>query len=157
MVPAGEWAFWMDDAKMNAAPDPMKPAFATARRVFGPVAKDVKQFEPGKEVAPGITAVATPGHTPGHVSFMVSSGSGELFVTSDITNHPAVFARNPDWQAVFDMDGELAKTTRRKMLDMAATEKTQVSFYHAPFPATGYIVKEGQGYNLIPAPWNAVL
>ncbi len=157
VVPTAEWAFWMDDGKMSAAPDPMKPAFATVRRVFGPIAKDVKQFEGGKEVAPGITAVSTPGHTPGHTSFMISSGSGKLLVVSDITNQPAVFARNPAWQAVFDMDGELATTTRRKMLDMAATEKTQVSFYHAPFPATGYIVKDGQGYNLIPAPWNAVL
>ena len=157
LVPSGEWAFWMDDAKMNSAPDPMKPSFATARRVFGPLAKDVKQYEPGKEVAPGITAVATPGHTPGHTSFMVSSGSGKLLVMSDLTNQPALFVRNPQWMFVADMDGEQAKATKIKTLDMAATEKTQVAFYHAPFPATGFIVKEGQGYNLVPAPWNGVL
>jgi glyoxylase-like metal-dependent hydrolase (beta-lactamase superfamily II) len=157
LVPAGEWAFWMDDAKMNSAPDAMKPSFATSRRVFGPLAKDVKQFEPGKEVAPGITAVATPGHTPGHTSFMVSSGSGKLLVMSDLTNQPALFVRNPQWMFIADMDGEQAKATKIKTLDMAATEKTQVTFYHAPFPATGFIVKEGQGYHLVPAPWNAVL
>jgi hypothetical protein len=56
-----------------------------------------------------------------------------------------------------DMDGEQARATKIKMLDMAATEKTQVSFYHALFPATGFIVKDGPGYNLVPAPWNAVL
>jgi glyoxylase-like metal-dependent hydrolase (beta-lactamase superfamily II) len=157
MVPAVEWAFWMDDAKMSAAPDPMKPSFATSRRVFGPIAKDVKQYEPGKEVAPGISAVATPGHTPGHTSFVVASGSSKLFVASDLTNHPAIFVRNPQWMFGSDMDGEQAKATKIKMLDMAATDKMQVQFYHAPFPATGYIVKDGQGYNLVPAPWNAVL
>jgi glyoxylase-like metal-dependent hydrolase (beta-lactamase superfamily II) len=157
MVPKGEWAFWMDDAKMNSAPDAMKPSFATSRRVFGPIAKDVTQFDTDKEVAPGITAIATPGHTLGHTSFMVSSGSGKLFVTADLTNHPAIFVRNPQWLFGSDMDGEQAKATKIKMLDMAATEKTQVSFYHAPFPATGFIVKDGQAYNLVPAPWNAVL
>ncbi|CAM5184265.1 hypothetical protein BTHI11S_01069 [Bosea thiooxidans] len=69
MVPAAEWAFWMDDAKMKAAPEAMKGAFAGVRRVFGPIAKDVKQFEPGKEILPGLTPVAAPGHTPGHTVF----------------------------------------------------------------------------------------
>ena len=63
---------------------------------------------------------------------------------SDTTNHPALFVRNPDWQAVFDMDGNQAVETRRKLLDMAAAERAQVAFYHAPFPATGYIAEERQ-------------
>ncbi len=74
MVPAAEWAFWMDDARMNAAPEAMKGAFANVRRAFAPVAKDVKQFEAGKEILPGITSVAAYGHTPGHTTFTLASG-----------------------------------------------------------------------------------
>lgn len=157
MVPAAEWAFWMDDARMSAAPEAMKGAFAGVRRVFGPVAKDVKQYEAGKEILPGITAIAAPGHTPGHTVYMVSSGAGKLMVMSDTTNHPALFVRNPDWSAVFDMDGPQAAATRRKLLDMAVAEKTQVAFYHAPFPATGHIAKSGSGFELVPLQWSSAI
>lgn len=157
MVPAAEWAFWMDDAKMSAAPEAMKGAFAGVRRVFGPVAKDVKQFEPGKEIVPGITSVAAYGHTPGHTAFAIASGSGKLMVVSDITNHPALFVRNPDWSAVFDMDGPQAAATRRKILDMVSAERMQVAFYHAPFPATGFIAKSGNGFELVPVQWTPAI
>ncbi|TCR63741.1 MBL fold metallo-hydrolase [Bosea sp. BK604] len=157
MVPAAEWAFWMDDAKMSAAPEAMKGAFAGVRRVFGPIAKDVKQFEPGKEILPGITPIAAYGHTPGHTAFAIASGSGKLMVVSDITNHPALFVRNPDWSAVFDMDGAQAAATRRKILDMASAERMQLAFYHAPFPATGHIGKSGNGFELVPVQWTPAI
>ena len=157
MVPAAEWAFWMDDAKMNAAPEAMKGAFGGVRRVFGPVAKDVKQFEPGKEVVSGVTAVAAPGHTPGHTVFAVASGGKSLMVMSDTTNHPALFVRNPDWSAVFDMDGPQAAATRRKLLDMVSADRMQVAFYHAPFPATGHIAKAGNGFEMVPVQWSPAI
>lgn len=153
LVPAPEWAYWMDDAKMAAAPDGLKPNFANVRRVFGPVAGDVRRYEWGREVAPGVTAIEAPGHTPGHTAFAITSGNGRLMAMSDTTNHPALFVRNPDWSAVFDMDGDQARATRRRLLDMAATERMQVAFYHAPFPATGHIAKEGAGFRMVPVAW----
>jgi glyoxylase-like metal-dependent hydrolase (beta-lactamase superfamily II) len=157
MVPAAEWAFWMDDAKMGAAPEAMKGAFGNVRRVFAPIAKDVKQFEAGKEILPGITAIAAPGHTPGHTTFAVASGGKSLMVMSDTTNHPALFVRNPDWSAVFDMDGPQAAATRRKLLDMVAADRMQVAFYHAPFPATGFIAKSGNGFEMVPVQWSTAI
>lgn len=155
MVPAAEWAHWMDDTRMNNTPEAQRGGFMAARRVFGPMAKDVKQFDPGKEVVTGITSVAAPGHTPGHNVFMVASGNNKLMALADTTNNPHLFARNPDWQAVFDMDGNGAAATRKKLLDMAAAEEAQVHMYHAPFPATGFIEKEGNGYNFSPAVWSS--
>ena len=157
MVPAAEWAFWMDDARMSAAPDAMKPAFQNVRRVFGPLGAKVTKFEHGKDVLPGIGAVAAIGHTPGHTAFTVNSGSGKLLVLSDTTNVPALFARYPDWQAIFDMDGAKATETRRKLLDMAIADKLQVAFYHAAFPAAGTIAKDGNGYRLLPIAWNSAV
>lgn len=157
MVPAPEWAFWMDDARMGAAPEAMKGAFANVRRVFAPVAKDVKMFEGGKEIAPGITAVAAHGHTPGHMAFVLNSGMSSLMVMSDTTNHPALFVRNPDWSAIFDQDPDMARASRHRMLDMAVAEKVQTAFYHAPFPATGYITKAGKGFELVPVSWSSAI
>jgi glyoxylase-like metal-dependent hydrolase (beta-lactamase superfamily II) len=154
MVPAPEWAFWMDDTRAAAAPDPMKPAFANVRRVFDPIKSAVKQYAPGSEVVTGINSIAAYGHTPGHTAFVIG---GKLLALSDTTNHPALFVTNPGWQAVFDMDGAMAETSRRRMLDMAITDKLQVAFYHAPFPATGMIVKDGASYRLQPVSWSSAV
>ena len=131
----------------------MKGGFANVRRVFAPMANDVKRYEWGKEPVTGITTVAAPGHTPGHTAFAISSGTGRLMAMSDTTNNPALFVRNPDWAAVADMDGDVARQTRRKLLDMVATDRMQVSFYHAPFPATGFIGKDGSRFQMIPVAW----
>lgn len=78
-------------------------------------------------------------------------------IMSDTTNHPALFVRNPDWSAVFDMDGPQAAATRRKLLDMVSAERMQVAFYHAPFPATGHIAKSGNGFEMVPVQWSTAI
>jgi glyoxylase-like metal-dependent hydrolase (beta-lactamase superfamily II) len=156
-VPAPEWAFWMDDAKMNAAPDGAKPAFLNVRRIFGNIAKDVKRFEPGSEVAPGITSIAAYGHTPGHTAFAVASGNQSMLVLSDTTNHPWLFVRHPEWQAIFDADGAMAANTRKMLLDRAAADRMLVQGYHFPFPASGYITRTPTGYDLVPVMWQSAL
>jgi glyoxylase-like metal-dependent hydrolase (beta-lactamase superfamily II) len=156
-VPGVEWDFWMDDARMNAAPEAGRAGFAAARRVFQPVAKDVRRFDWGKEVAPGVTAIKSDGHTAGHTSFVVSSGGKSLLIVGDACNDPRLFARNPDWHLGFDADKPLAVATRRRLLDMAATERMQVVFYHAAFPATGHVSKSGAGYEWHPLQFNPLL
>jgi glyoxylase-like metal-dependent hydrolase (beta-lactamase superfamily II) len=157
MVPAPEWAHWMDDAKMNAAPEAGRGNFNNSRRVFGSIADKVTKFEPGKEVAPGITSIAAPGHTPGHTAFAIASGNQSMITIVDTTNNPYLFVRNPEWQFSFDMDGPMAVETRKKLLDRVAADKMLVAGYHWPFPATGYITKEGGGYRLHPIPWNPLI
>ena len=153
MVPAAEWDFWTSDDKRASAPDGIKGTFDNVRRVFGPVAANVTRYGWDKEVLPGITSIQAAGHTPGHTCFALVSGTGKLMVMSDTTNNTQIFARNPDWSGVFDQDADMARATRRRMLDLAATERMQVSFYHAPFPATGHIVRAGNGYDLVPLMW----
>jgi glyoxylase-like metal-dependent hydrolase (beta-lactamase superfamily II) len=154
MVPEPEWAFWMDDARMNAAPEGARGMYQNARKVFGAVGKNVTQYAADKELVPGITSIFTPGHTPGHMSHIVSSGSGKLLVQADVTAGPALlFVRNPGWHMMFDADGALAEQTRRKLYDMAVAENMQVQGYHFPFPSTGHLEKAGDGYRLHPAVW----
>ena len=155
-VPAAEWAFWTDESKMSQAPEAMKPAFQNVKRVFGPIAKDVRPYQADKELVPGLTPVAAPGHTPGHTVFAITAGNGRMMMMSDTTNHPALFVRNPDWSAIFDMDADKARETRKRLLEMAASERMQVAFYHAPFPSTGFIAKEGSSYDFVPTQWSAV-
>jgi glyoxylase-like metal-dependent hydrolase (beta-lactamase superfamily II) len=157
IVPSGEWTFWNDDGEMNKAAPVWKPSFAHTRRVFGPIAKDVKRVDAGKEVVPGITAVAAPGHSPGHGGYVIASGNAKLLYIGDATNNPALFARNPEWVLWADMDRAMAVSTRKRILDMAATERMPILGYHYPFPAVGYIEKSGAGYNYVPSVWQIAL
>ncbi len=159
LVPAAEHKFWMDDGEMSRAPKGrMEGLFKNNRRVFsGEVAKRLNQYEWNKEVAPGVTAIGTPGHTLGHTSFVVASGSAKVYVQSDVTNHPALFVRNPGWHANFDQVPDLAEATRRKVYDMVVAEKLQVQGFHYPFPGIGHIEKDSTGYRVIPAQWQPTI
>jgi glyoxylase-like metal-dependent hydrolase (beta-lactamase superfamily II) len=108
-------------------------------------------------VAPGITAIDTSGHTPGHTSFVVASGSSKMFVQSDVTNIPEFFLRNPEWHVAFDIDPVKAVATRRRFYDMASAEKTLIAGFHFSFPSMGYVEKDGTNYRLVPIRWSPVL
>jgi glyoxylase-like metal-dependent hydrolase (beta-lactamase superfamily II) len=157
MVPAPEWAFWMDDANLNAAAGDMKETFLNQRRIFSDIAKSLTHFEPGQEVSPGIVTLPAPGHTPGHTVFAVHSGKDSLMVLGDTAQHPAVFARHPNWQADFDVDGAQTIATRKKLFDRAAADHMLVTGYHFPFPACGHLVKTASGYEHVPIEWQPVL
>ncbi len=152
-VPQAEWDFWLDESLPGRAAPEIKGYVLNARRIFRNIAKDVTRFSPGAELAPGITAVDAAGHTPGHTAFSVASGNDSLLVLSDTSNHPKLFVRHPEWQPVLDMDGEAAVATRRKLLDRAAADRMLVQGYHFPFPASGHIVRSGNGFELVPVEW----
>jgi glyoxylase-like metal-dependent hydrolase (beta-lactamase superfamily II) len=157
-VPKVEWAFWMDDGEMSrASPGRMQDLFKNNRRVFDALGREVRPYAWDEEVTPGITALATPGHTPGHTSFLVTSGSSTLYVQSDVTNVPYLFARNPGWHASFDQDPNMAEETRRKVYDMLSSEKILVQGFHFPFPGAAHVERDGSGYRVIPVQWNPVL
>jgi glyoxylase-like metal-dependent hydrolase (beta-lactamase superfamily II) len=153
-VPLDEWNYWLDDANMKKAAEGsnLLRNHGNVRRVFGAIpGKNLVKFKDRQEVVPGITAMATPGHTPGHTSFVISSGPNSLLVQADVTSGIAsVFVRNPDWFGGGDMDGPMAVATRRKLYDMLATEKMPTTGYHLPFPAVGRIEKRGTGYAFVP-------
>jgi glyoxylase-like metal-dependent hydrolase (beta-lactamase superfamily II) len=151
MVPTVEHAFWMDDARMNSAPEAMKGAFQNARRVFsGLSSEQLIQFEPGKEIAPGIKSVAAFGHTPGHTLFTAESKGEKFAYVADLTNIPQLFARSPDWAVQFDMNADAARDMRRKTFEMIVSEKMMAGGFHFPFPAFGKIEKLGNGYDFKP-------
>lgn len=152
-VPEPEWAFWMDDGNQARASGAVLGYFRNARRIFKDIAPEVRRFRPGAEVAPGIMSTPAYGHTPGHTAFAVHSDSRSLLIMSDTVRNPFLFARHPDWQPVFDMDGPLAVKARRHMLDRAAADRMLVAAYHFPFPACGHIVRTRTGFELVPAMW----
>jgi glyoxylase-like metal-dependent hydrolase (beta-lactamase superfamily II) len=149
LVPAPEWAFWMDDAeKSRASTGRMEELFENSRRVF----KDLRpqEYAWDDELFPGLVAIATPGHSIGHTSFMLSSGGKSVFLQCDVTNHPALFVRHPGWHASFDQDPHQAEATRRKIYEMLASEQIPVQGFHHPMPGLSVVERYRDGYRLAP-------
>lgn len=159
LVPASEHQYWMDDGEMSrAATQRIADNFKNVRRVIsGEVLKRLRTYEAGKEVMPGVTAVSTPGHTPGHTSHIVSSGAATVYVQADVTHAPFLFARHPGWHAFYDHEPVQAEATRRKVYDMLATERMTVQGFHYPFPSVAHVEKTATGYREIPMLWNPVI
>ena len=154
-VPRVEWDYWIDEARKAAGGDGLKGNFDLVHRMFGPDAAAVRRFGWGDEVLPGMTAIQASGHTPGMTAFQIASEGESVIFVADITNNPLLFVRNPEWQAMFDMDPAEAVATRRRMLDQAAAEKQLLFFFHAPFPGVAYVSKSGDRYEYLPALWAA--
>ena len=145
--------FLTADGRETQVTERARPNVANTKRVFGPMGSNITRYEPDKEIVPGVTAVAAYGHTPGHSGFAITSGNAKLLMVTDAIIKPQLFARNLDWPMAFDMDGEQGKQTRRRLLEMAASERMQVSMYHADFPATGYVVEDAKRFQMIPVTW----
>ena len=159
MVPAKDWEFWTSDENAAKAQsnEMMKNYFANVKKTFAGIESKVTKYDWDKEVAPGITSIPAPGHTPGHTAFAVASGNARVLIQSDVTNIPELFLRNPDWHVAYDTDGAMAQTTRHKFYDMAAAERATVIGFHFAFPSIGHVEKDGGKYRLIPVAWNPVI
>jgi glyoxylase-like metal-dependent hydrolase (beta-lactamase superfamily II) len=156
LVPAREHAYWLDDGEMGRSPTKrIADNHKNVRRVIsGEVLKRLRTYEWDKEVVPGVTAVGTPGHTPGHTSHVVASGNAKVYVQADVTHAPYLFVRNPGWHAFYDHDPAMAEATRRKVYDMLAAERMMVQGFHYPFPSVAHVEKTATGYRETPLPWN---
>jgi glyoxylase-like metal-dependent hydrolase (beta-lactamase superfamily II) len=159
MVPAKDWEFWTseDNAAKAQSNEMMKNYFANVKKIYAGIESKVTKYDWGKEVAPGITSVEAPGHTPGHTAFVVASGNSKILVQSDVTNIPEFFLRNPDWHVAYDVDPVQAQATRHKFYDMASAEKALVVGFHFTFPCIGHVEKDGTKYRLVPIAWNPVI
>ncbi len=154
-VAESEWAWWSDPTNETRSPQQQRVNFANVARRFTPYASRTRRFADGAEIAPGLRAVAAPGHTPGHTVVQIADGNAQMLVLADITHRPELFARRPDYVSLFDFDGAAAAVSRRRILDRAAADRTLVTGYHFPFPATGHIARDGNAYRFVPFDWSS--
>ncbi len=111
-----------------------------------PLADRLEYLEDGDAVVPGITAEAAFGHSPGHMMFRLESAGQQLLVWGDVANHYVFSLRHPDSPVGFDDVPQTAIATRRRVLDMAATDGLLVVGHHMPFPSAGYVERTGESY-----------
>jgi glyoxylase-like metal-dependent hydrolase (beta-lactamase superfamily II) len=156
VVTEKDYAFWHDDGMMGQAPADMKPFFEMARAAVKPYAGRMRKMNEG-EIVPGLTAVAAPGHTPGHTMVRVVSGNGALLVWADIIHTAALQVPHPEWAISFDVDANQAIATRKAMFDQVASDGVMVGGAHIDFPGVGYISRTKTGYDYRPAFWSPTI
>jgi len=108
-------------------------------------------LKPDGEVVSGIRAVNAYGHSPGMLAFYVESDNQSLLIWGDVANHYVVSIQQPEWATGFDDVKDMAITTRKRILDMVATDKIAVAGFHMPFPSLGFVEKSGTSYRWVPA------
>lgn len=105
---------------------------------------ELEFLEDGREVIPGLRALASPGHTPGHTCFVLES-AGETFVLlADTVHHPAVLHETA-WVQSFDWDPPLAQANRERLLDQVEREGWLAGLGHLPYPSLGRLVRDAEG------------
>ncbi|MBM7066477.1 MBL fold metallo-hydrolase [Actibacterium sp. 188UL27-1] len=138
-----EYDFWAAQEAGNRVGDLVKTNVT-------PLADKMTFIGDGGSVTSGITGMASFGHTPGHMVYMLESGGQQLVLTADLANHYVWSLAYPDWEVRFDMDKEAAAGARRDVLGMLAADKIPFIGYHMPFPALGYVAPRDDGFRYVP-------
>ena len=135
-------------------PANIRPFFDTALESFRATLNGRVRFvAPGDQVIPGVEIVDAPGHTVGHVAVRISSGNQQLLHLVDaVAHHVLGFA--PELRLLFDEDATIAASTRTRLFDQVATERTLVMGYHFPWPGLAHIRKTPSGFEWVPTVWD---
>jgi glyoxylase-like metal-dependent hydrolase (beta-lactamase superfamily II) len=152
-ISQADMEFWTDDKRMGT---PAEGSSLAAKKNLLPNRDRILFYKDGKEVIPGVQAMHTPGHTVGHTSFVINSGSKSLFLTGDLMHH-VILIEKPQMEVAFDTDPQQGIQTRIKVMDMLAAERILTLVYHLPWPGLGHFAKQGDGFRFVGEPMQVVL
>lgn len=150
-----ELQYWLSDANKQHIPKQYGFLFDLARKALKPYQdrQQVVAFTADSTLPVGLKAIATPGHTVGHSSFLFNGGSAKnsLLIWGDLVHYHTVQLKHPE--ATYEVDNDYAKSvqSRKMALQMAAQNHWWVAGAHMPFPGIGHISKDSSGYDWVPA------
>ena len=146
MMGQAEWDYWWNPATVDTLPEDRKSFAVGAKRRMEAIEDSVTRFADGEEILPGVMALLTAGHTPGHMSFELRNGSDSALVLGDaISNHHVALAR-PGWESGSDQDPALAAATRQRLLERITGDGLRVAGFHFPEGGLGRIEAAGDGF-----------
>lgn len=148
-----DFDYWTDLSRVDTAPNEhMKDHFRGAHKNLMPYAEAGRIDWVGDqtEVAPGITALATPGHSPGHVVYKIDSDGETMVCWGDLCHHQVLLLQHPEWGFQFDYEQAAATAQRWNVYDFVEANRFAVLGYHFPFPGLGHLKKDGHGFSWLP-------
>lgn len=151
LVKNGALAFPNATIRMSQAEWDWMQGKAAQADLVKAIADHVQPFAPGAVVAPGITAVAITGHTPGHSGYEIVSGKDRLLDIGDTAHSYIVSLAEPAWNISFDTDKDEGRASRIAELTALAKSQELIFAPHFPYPGVGRIVAKGDGFSWKPA------
>jgi glyoxylase-like metal-dependent hydrolase (beta-lactamase superfamily II) len=144
---AAEIDFWTRPAK-GREPDAVARNRERAKINLAPYSDRLSGLRDGEERL-GLSPILAPGHTPGHSCWRIGRGSDALIAWGDIVHFPDIQIEYPDAAISFDLDKELAVASRKRIFDIAATERIAVAGAHMRGAGFGRVVRDGAGYSFL--------
>ncbi|ADZ71112.1 MBL fold metallo-hydrolase [Polymorphum gilvum] len=148
-VPEAEWNYWRAEGTLDSTPEERKSFVVGAQARLAAIEERVTAVRPGAEVLPGVEAVATNGHTPGHMSYMLHGGGESVLVVGDAISNLVISFERPDWHSGTDHDRVAGAATRRALLDRLVADKARMIGFHLPYPGLGAVEAAGAGYRFV--------
>ena len=145
--------FWTDPAMESRVPQGQR-FIEAGRRAIRPYAGRIRTVDmrEGLEVIPGVFMVPAPGHTPGHVSFRLTSQNQTMLIWGDIAHQMVIQLARPRWRVGVDVDSAMGVDSRVRTLEMLAAEGILMGGVHVPWPGFGRIIRNGEGFLYVPRP-----
>jgi glyoxylase-like metal-dependent hydrolase (beta-lactamase superfamily II) len=144
--------YWLNDANEKTAHDFLHPMFEGDKASLKPYIASgrYQPFEGEQEIAPGVRAIPTPGHTPGHTSYAIESRGQKLLVWGDVVHVAAIQFPDPSVTVEYDNNEDQAETGRERIFSAAAKEGYWIGAAHISFPGLGHIAARGNKFVWIP-------
>lgn len=150
MIGEAEWGYWTDPDTVDTIRDDRASFAVGAARRLNAIDPMITRIGDGDEVLPGIMAHETPGHTPGHMSFEIGSGSQAVMVVGDAIGNGHLALARPDWPSGADQDPETGITTRLRLLDRLASDDMPMVGFHLPDGGLGRVDRADGAYRFLP-------
>ena len=144
--------FWLNSQLENSVPEDQRVFFRLAQNAIAPYASvgKFKTFNDDDTLFSGIQIIPSNGHTPGHTSYLLSSGLDQLLLWGDIIHVHSVQLEHPEVSIEVDVNPKAAIESRKHLLALALKERWMIASPHLPFPGLGHLQRNKKGYRWIP-------
>jgi len=150
VIGAAEWDFWTHPDTASRVPEALKGMALGSNRILKAIEKKVERRNGGDRVAPGLSYLATPGHTPGHMAVLIEDSGERLVVGGDVLTNSAISFARPEWRIGADFDRDEGIATRKRLLAQLATDRIPLIGFHIAWPGLGVVEREGPAYRFTP-------
>ena len=146
-----EWDYWMNPETIDTIGEARQAFAVGAQRRLDAIEDQISTVGDGEEILPGIAAIATYGHTPGHMAFEIGGGD-PVFVVGDAIGNAHLSLANPGWELGSDQDSVTAAKTRSALVQRLSKGGHRLVGFHFPGSGIGRIEPDGDAFRFVEDP-----